>query len=245
MQQLREKQSWKSQHGARNWHKNGQKTNRPLFFPSPFCRLNRVQNLTFLLWKRQTSGGANIEFLCPSQPHSRKSPGIAHRSRGANGCHSGRPGDDGSAAPPARPPSQPPPSARLATAHLGPNQTPQWRLSEPRGPEHGRHGAAGQRGVPPVWLRREPDSGGLLRGSGGDVWLQLPAAGLFERFGEREKLMGLFASWSSLCSSQLFQRSNQLTVQQLTAAQQQQYALAAAQQQHLGMLVCFFVVQKL
>uniref|UniRef100_A0A665WB65 PUM-HD domain-containing protein n=1 Tax=Echeneis naucrates TaxID=173247 RepID=A0A665WB65_ECHNA len=33
---------------------------------------------------------------------------------------------------------------------------------------------------------------------------------------------------------QLFQRSNPLTVQQLTAAQQQQYALAAAQQQHLG-----------
>lgn len=36
---------------------------------------------------------------------------------------------------------------------------------------------------------------------------------------------------------QLFQRSNPLTVQQLTAAQQQQYALAAAQQQHLGMLL--------
>lgn len=36
------------------------------------------------------------------------------------------------------------------------------------------------------------------------------------------------------CPLQLFQRSNPLTVQQLTAAQQQQYALAAAQQQHLG-----------
>ncbi|XP_038607623.1 pumilio homolog 2 isoform X4 [Tachyglossus aculeatus] len=33
---------------------------------------------------------------------------------------------------------------------------------------------------------------------------------------------------------QLFQRSNALTVQQLTAAQQQQYALAAAQQPHIG-----------
>uniref|UniRef100_W5NKU6 Pumilio RNA-binding family member 2 n=1 Tax=Lepisosteus oculatus TaxID=7918 RepID=W5NKU6_LEPOC len=33
---------------------------------------------------------------------------------------------------------------------------------------------------------------------------------------------------------QLFQRPNALTVQQLTAAQQQQYALAAAQQQHIG-----------
>ncbi|XP_053141228.1 pumilio homolog 2 isoform X8 [Hemicordylus capensis] len=33
---------------------------------------------------------------------------------------------------------------------------------------------------------------------------------------------------------QLFQRTNALTVQQLTAAQQQQYALAAAQQQHIG-----------
>uniref|UniRef100_A0AAY4AXB7 PUM-HD domain-containing protein n=1 Tax=Denticeps clupeoides TaxID=299321 RepID=A0AAY4AXB7_9TELE len=38
---------------------------------------------------------------------------------------------------------------------------------------------------------------------------------------------------------QLFQRSNHLTVQQLTAAQQQQYALAAAQQQHLGKTVHF------
>uniref|UniRef100_UPI00398F84B4 pumilio homolog 1 isoform X5 n=1 Tax=Pristiophorus japonicus TaxID=55135 RepID=UPI00398F84B4 len=34
---------------------------------------------------------------------------------------------------------------------------------------------------------------------------------------------------------QLFQRQNALTVQQLTAAQQQQYALAAAQQPHIGM----------
>uniref|UniRef100_A0AAY4AZS9 PUM-HD domain-containing protein n=1 Tax=Denticeps clupeoides TaxID=299321 RepID=A0AAY4AZS9_9TELE len=38
---------------------------------------------------------------------------------------------------------------------------------------------------------------------------------------------------------QLFQRSNHLTVQQLTAAQQQQYALAAAQQQHLGLAHAF------
>lgn len=37
---------------------------------------------------------------------------------------------------------------------------------------------------------------------------------------------------------QLFQRSNTLTVQQLSAAQQQQYALAAAQQQHLGKWDC-------
>uniref|UniRef100_A0A8C9FJX3 Pumilio homolog 2 n=1 Tax=Pavo cristatus TaxID=9049 RepID=A0A8C9FJX3_PAVCR len=35
---------------------------------------------------------------------------------------------------------------------------------------------------------------------------------------------------------QLFQRTNALTVQQLTAAQQQQYALAAAQQPHIGEL---------
>ncbi|MEQ2270578.1 Pumilio 2 [Xenotaenia resolanae] len=39
----------------------------------------------------------------------------------------------------------------------------------------------------------------------------------------------------------LFQRSNTLTVQQLTAAQQQQYALAAAQQQHLAGLTPAFV----
>lgn len=41
---------------------------------------------------------------------------------------------------------------------------------------------------------------------------------------------------------QLFQRSNPLTVQQLTAAQQQQYALAAAQQQHLGETDSFAVL---
>ncbi|XP_068199031.1 pumilio homolog 2 isoform X6 [Antennarius striatus] len=40
---------------------------------------------------------------------------------------------------------------------------------------------------------------------------------------------------------QLFQRSNPLTVQQLTAAQQQQYALAAAQAQHLAGHVPAFV----
>lgn len=38
---------------------------------------------------------------------------------------------------------------------------------------------------------------------------------------------------------QLFQRSSHLTVQQLTAAQQQQYALAAAQQQHLGNITSY------
>ncbi|XP_077167709.1 pumilio homolog 2 isoform X11 [Paroedura picta] len=43
--------------------------------------------------------------------------------------------------------------------------------------------------------------------------------------------VGLF-DYSS--QQQLFQRTNALTVQQLTAAQQQQYALAAAQQPHIG-----------
>uniref|UniRef100_A0A4W3KB20 Pumilio homolog 1 n=1 Tax=Callorhinchus milii TaxID=7868 RepID=A0A4W3KB20_CALMI len=40
---------------------------------------------------------------------------------------------------------------------------------------------------------------------------------------------------------QLFQRQNALTVQQLTAAQQQQYALAAAQQPHIGLAPATFV----
>nr|XP_045004785.1 pumilio homolog 2 isoform X9 [Jaculus jaculus] len=40
---------------------------------------------------------------------------------------------------------------------------------------------------------------------------------------------------------QLFQRTNTLTVQQLTAAQQQQYALAAAQQPHIGLAPAAFV----
>lgn len=42
----------------------------------------------------------------------------------------------------------------------------------------------------------------------------------------------------SSCCLQLFQRNNALAVQQLTAAQQQQYALAAAQQPHIGKCVC-------
>lgn len=37
---------------------------------------------------------------------------------------------------------------------------------------------------------------------------------------------------------QLFQRPSALAVQQLTAAQQQQYAIAAAQQPHIGECVC-------
>ncbi|KAG8124312.1 hypothetical protein E2320_019639, partial [Naja naja] len=40
---------------------------------------------------------------------------------------------------------------------------------------------------------------------------------------------------------QIFQRTNPLTVQQLTAAQQQQYALAAAQQPHIGLAPAAFV----
>uniref|UniRef100_A0A4W3JGS7 Pumilio RNA binding family member 2 n=1 Tax=Callorhinchus milii TaxID=7868 RepID=A0A4W3JGS7_CALMI len=40
---------------------------------------------------------------------------------------------------------------------------------------------------------------------------------------------------------ELFQRQNALTVQQLTAAQQQQYALAAAQQPHIGLAPAAFV----
>uniref|UniRef100_A0A8C8F6G2 PUM-HD domain-containing protein n=1 Tax=Oncorhynchus tshawytscha TaxID=74940 RepID=A0A8C8F6G2_ONCTS len=46
---------------------------------------------------------------------------------------------------------------------------------------------------------------------------------------------------TAFCLKRLFQRSNHLTVQQLTAAQQQQYALAAAQQQHLAGLAPAFV----
>ncbi|KAK2106344.1 Pumilio 1, partial [Saguinus oedipus] len=43
-------------------------------------------------------------------------------------------------------------------------------------------------------------------------------------------------SWvDCLLLEELFQRPNALAVQQLTAAQQQQYALAAAHQPHIGM----------
>ncbi|KAL3043917.1 hypothetical protein OYC64_003713 [Pagothenia borchgrevinki] len=53
---------------------------------------------------------------------------------------------------------------------------------------------------------------------------------------DSQPTVGLFDYASQ---QQLFQRNNALAVQQLTAAQQQQYALAAAQQSHIGLAPAF------
>ncbi|XP_043963246.1 pumilio homolog 2 isoform X6 [Gambusia affinis] len=76
--------------------------------------------------------------------------------------------------------------------------------------------------------------GGMEHGCGVES-LQFDYAGNQIQVDSSGTPVGLF-DYSS--QQQLFQRSNTLTVQQLTAAQQQQYALAAAQQQHLGMMGC-------
>ncbi|XP_014853007.1 PREDICTED: pumilio homolog 2 isoform X6 [Poecilia mexicana] len=76
--------------------------------------------------------------------------------------------------------------------------------------------------------------GGMEQGAGVES-LQFDYAGNQIQVDSSGTPVGLF-DYSS--QQQLFQRSNPLTVQQLTAAQQQQYALAAAQQQHLGTMGC-------
>ncbi|XP_043963249.1 pumilio homolog 2 isoform X9 [Gambusia affinis] len=79
--------------------------------------------------------------------------------------------------------------------------------------------------------------GGMEHGCGVES-LQFDYAGNQIQVDSSGTPVGLF-DYSS--QQQLFQRSNTLTVQQLTAAQQQQYALAAAQQQHLAGLAPAFV----
>ncbi|MED6252187.1 Pumilio 2 [Ataeniobius toweri] len=79
--------------------------------------------------------------------------------------------------------------------------------------------------------------GGMDQGAGVES-LQFDYAGNQIQVDSSGTPVGLFDYNSQ---QQLFQRSNTLTVQQLTAAQQQQYALAAAQQQHLAGLAPAFV----
>uniref|UniRef100_A0A672HYK2 Pumilio homolog 1 n=1 Tax=Salarias fasciatus TaxID=181472 RepID=A0A672HYK2_SALFA len=59
--------------------------------------------------------------------------------------------------------------------------------------------------------------------------------------GDRMCILRVFFFHRVTSVSSLFQRNNALAVQQLTAAQQQQYALAAAQQPHIGKSVCVCV----
>ncbi|RXN25664.1 pumilio -like protein [Labeo rohita] len=78
---------------------------------------------------------------------------------------------------------------------------------------------------------QESQSMGAMEHQAGMESLQFDYAGNQIQVDSSGAPVGLFDYNSQ---QQLFQRSSHLTVQQLTAAQQQQYALAAAQQQHLG-----------
>ncbi|XP_056619835.1 pumilio homolog 2 isoform X4 [Triplophysa dalaica] len=78
---------------------------------------------------------------------------------------------------------------------------------------------------------QEPQNMGGMEQQTGMESLQFDYAGNQIQVDSSDATVGLFDYTSQ---QQLFQRSGHLTVQQLTAAQQQQYALAAAQQQHLG-----------
>ncbi|XP_057208264.1 pumilio homolog 2 isoform X3 [Triplophysa rosa] len=83
---------------------------------------------------------------------------------------------------------------------------------------------------------QEHQSMGGMEQQTGMESLQFDYAGNQIQVDSSDATVGLFDYTSQ---QQLFQRSGHLTVQQLTAAQQQQYALAAAQQQHLGLAPAF------
>ncbi|XP_056619837.1 pumilio homolog 2 isoform X6 [Triplophysa dalaica] len=83
---------------------------------------------------------------------------------------------------------------------------------------------------------QEPQNMGGMEQQTGMESLQFDYAGNQIQVDSSDATVGLFDYTSQ---QQLFQRSGHLTVQQLTAAQQQQYALAAAQQQHLGLAPAF------
>uniref|UniRef100_A0A3P9J4S8 Pumilio RNA-binding family member 2 n=1 Tax=Oryzias latipes TaxID=8090 RepID=A0A3P9J4S8_ORYLA len=85
---------------------------------------------------------------------------------------------------------------------------------------------------------QDPQNMGGMEQQAGVESLQFDYAGNQIQMDPSGTPVGLF-DYSS--QQQLFQRSNPLTVQSLTAAQQQQYALAAAQQQHLAGLAPAFV----
>ncbi|XP_062858038.1 pumilio homolog 2 isoform X2 [Trichomycterus rosablanca] len=87
-----------------------------------------------------------------------------------------------------------------------------------------------------VFQIQEAQSMGGIEQQAGVESLQFEYAGNQIQMDSAGAPLGLFDYNSQ---QQLFQRTSHLTVQQLTAAQQQQYALAAAQQQHLGLAPAF------
>ncbi|XP_075940422.1 pumilio homolog 2 isoform X2 [Anarhichas minor] len=101
-----------------------------------------------------------------------------------------------------------------------------------------QHNPAQNKGPEDFQSQEAQNMGGMEQQAGVES-LQFDYAGNQIQVDSSGTPMGLFDYNSQ--QQQLFQRSNALAVQQLTAAQQQQYALAAAQQQHLAGLGPAFV----
>nr|XP_061843350.1 pumilio homolog 2-like isoform X2 [Nerophis lumbriciformis] len=128
-----------------------------------------------------------------------------------------------------------------AVERMGPNQTGLEMMSQHHHHVHHalqQHNHIHNKGPVEDFQNQEAQNMGGMEQQAGVESLQFDYAGNQIQVDSSGTPMGLFDYNSQ---QQLFQRSNPLTVQQLTAAQQQQYALAAAQQQHLAGLAPAFV----
>ncbi|XP_034383729.1 pumilio homolog 2 isoform X5 [Cyclopterus lumpus] len=123
-----------------------------------------------------------------------------------------------------------------AVERMGPNQSGLEMMGQHHPHAFQQHPA--QNKAPEDFQSQEAQNMGGMEQQAGVESLQFDYAGNQIQVDSSGTPVGLFDYNSQ---QQLFQRSNTLTVQQLTAAQQQQYALAAAQQQHLAGLAPAFV----
>uniref|UniRef100_A0A671W774 PUM-HD domain-containing protein n=1 Tax=Sparus aurata TaxID=8175 RepID=A0A671W774_SPAAU len=124
-----------------------------------------------------------------------------------------------------------------AVERMGPSQTGLEMMGQHH-PHLQQHNPAQNKVPAEDFQNQEAQNMGGMEQQAGVESLQFDYAGNQIQVDSSGTPVGLF-DYSS--QQQLFQRSNPLTVQQLTAAQQQQYALAAAQQQHLAGLAPAFV----
>ncbi|XP_031178331.1 pumilio homolog 2 isoform X11 [Sander lucioperca] len=124
-----------------------------------------------------------------------------------------------------------------AVERMGPSQTGLEMMGQHHPHVLQQHNHA-QNKAPEDFHNQEAQNMGGMEQQAGVESLQFDYAGNQIQVDSSGTPLGLFDYNSQ---QQLFQRSNTLTVQQLTAAQQQQYALAAAQQQHLAGLAPAFV----
>ncbi|XP_034017684.1 pumilio homolog 2 isoform X4 [Thalassophryne amazonica] len=125
-----------------------------------------------------------------------------------------------------------------AVERMGPSQTGLEMMGQHHPHVLQQQNPAQNKAPPEDFSNQDAQSMGGMEQPTGVESLQFDYAGNQIQVDSSGTPVGLF-DYSS--QQQLFQRSNPLTVQQLTAAQQQQYALAAAQQQHLAGLAPAFL----